>query len=82
MVDEKPFHCIQETKVGILEQKFIDMDKRLERIENKLDAFLEKADEKYASKADFDRLNWRMWGLTIALITALIWAVVGFIFVK
>lgn len=40
------------TTIDVLESKYLDMDKRLVRIEDKLDVFLEKVETKYITKEE------------------------------
>jgi hypothetical protein len=42
--------CHQETKIALNEQMMNQIDKRLTNIETKLDAFIDRADNRYASK--------------------------------
>lgn len=60
-----------ETRVAVVEHTTNIMADRLERMEGKLDKFIEKADDKYASKRMEVALYWALGLVIAAIITAI-----------
>jgi len=53
MVKDKVTHpCSKERELGIMATKIENIDQKTDRIENKLDKFIDKADSTYATKEE------------------------------
>jgi len=79
--------CTKEGELATMAQQIKNIDDRTNRIETKLDKFIETADDKYASKKEFDdfkreskeeekNLKDRIWGLVLKVLP---WAVAMFL---
>jgi len=64
--------ALQSQKIKQMQKDILNIDKKVDRIENKLSLFIEKADEKYAEKKDVERINSIINKITWLLITPVI----------
>ncbi len=71
--------ALQSQKIKQMQKDILNIDKKVDRIENKLSLFIEKADEKYAEKKDVERINSIINKITWLLITPVIWAVIALV---
>lgn len=70
---------LQTANLKEMQKQLNKVEKNTESITNKLDTFIEKADEKYAEKKDVERINSIINKITWLLITPVIWAVIALV---
>lgn len=49
--------CTKERELGIMSEKINNIDQKTERIEQKIDNFIDTADKKYATKEEVQQLR-------------------------
>lgn len=71
-----------DTEIALLKQEQTSMNKKLDSIEGKLDAFIVKVENNYVSKETFENFSSWVYFVAWVMITALIWVIVTKIFKK